>query len=428
MDERISSFVEGLKKELDGLPQQEISEVISYYEEYLNDAVEEGKDLDKVFNELDSPEKIAGTIRMENSIIKAQRSPGLKNFTGVSRNAFKGVTTPLAVISLSIVVFISFCMVGVLFAGAFVFFAGAAVIALGLVYEALKIPQHFIMEIAGTIGFGLLGAGICLLGAFSLYRLGKLFIRISTQLIRRILLQSGKSVPEMEKQVTGRKMRLSRIVAVCLIITAVGLLLVSVSGLPGRYFTIFNSMKPSNITMRTSEYDPGNINKISIVTANSIIRVTTGTSDKIVLSYTQPDWTDYNIESNGSMLSFYEKSNGRFPLFSIMSLHESMTEVVVSVPKGFDPEIVTLETQGGHINISGLAANIRAKTFSNSIRLSTEGIMENLNIKANTWNGEIIIDGVKTGQKTNEGIEYYKNTNAAKTIELSSSNGTIHID
>jgi len=428
MDDRISGFIASLKKHLEGLPEQEIREAVDYYEEYINDAVEEGKDTDGIFKELGSPEKIAGMIRMESSIIKAQRSPGLKNFTGVSRNAFKGVTTPLAIISLSFVVFFSFCMVAVLFAGAFCLFAGAAVIALGLVYEALRIPPGFPMEIVGTIGFGLLGAGICLLPAFGLYRLGKLFIRVSTQLIRRILLQSGKPMPEMEKQTPSRKARFSRITVLCLIIIAAGLVSIGVSGMPVRYFTIFNSMKPTNIVMKTSEYEPAGINKISISTAHSIIRVTEGTSDKIVLSYEQPDYMDYEMGVSGSMLSFYEKSNGRLALFSLLTMHESMTELVVSIPKGLNPDIITLETRGGHIYISRLAQNIRAETFSNSINLSMGGVGENVNIKTSTWSGDIILNGTKAGQKTTEGIEYYKDTNAAKTIELKSSNGTIHLD
>lgn len=428
MDDRISSFITSLRKQLEGLPEQEIRKAIDYYEEYFNDAAEEGKDPDEILKELDPPEKIAAMIRMESSIIKAQRSPGLKNFTGVSRNAFKGVTTPLAVLILSIVVFFSFGMVAVLFAGAFSFFAGAAVIALGFAYEAFKIPSGFLMEIIGTIGFALFGAGICLLLAFALYRLGKLFIRFSTQLIRRILLQSGKPMPEMEKQAPGRKARFSGITVLCLTIIAVGLVSIGVSGMPMRYFTILNSMKPSNIVMRTSEYDSGSINKISVVTAHSIIRVTSGTSDKIVVSYGQPDWMDYDLAVNGSMLSFYEKSNGRLPLFSLLTLHESMTEVIISIPKGFNPDIITLESQGGHVYISGLSENISAETINGSIHVGMEGIKGNVNIKASTRNGDITMNGEKTGQKTAEGTEYYMNTDAAKTIELRSSNGGIYFD
>jgi len=407
MDDRISSFIESLRKHLEGLPEQEISEAIDYYEEYFNDAIEEGKEPDEILEELDSPDKIAGIIRMESSIIKAQRSPGLKNFTGVSRNAFRGVTTPLAVISLS---------------------TAAAIIPLGFVYEAFKIPLSFPMEIIGTIGFGLLGSGIILLPAFGLYRLGKLFIRFSTQLIRRILLQSGKTMPEMEKQTPGRKMRFSRFAVLCLVIVAAGLVSIGISGIPVRYFTIFNSMKPANIVVRTSEYDPGNINKISIATAHSNIRVEEGTSDKIVLSYEQPDYMDYEMGVSGSMLSFYEKSNGRLALFSLITMHESMTELLVSIPRGLDPDIITLETKGGHIYITGLAENIRVVTFSNSINLSMKGVDENVNIKASTWSGDILMNGTKTGQKTTEGTEYYRDTDAAKTIELKSSNGNIHLE
>lgn len=428
MDERISSFIESLKIQLGGLPQEEIREAVDYYEEYLNDAAEAGKDLDAILKQLDSPEKIAGMIRTETSIIRAQRSPGLRNFTSVLRNAFMGVTTPFAILMLSIFVFVSFSMVAVLFAGAFAVFVGAVVIVLGFIYQAFMIPLRFPLEIAGTLGMGFLGAGVCLLLAYGLYKLGRLFIKLSTRSIRWMLKKPGKPMPEMDSPQPTGKSRSKRVVTACIVLSVAGLALFSVSGLPLKFFTIFNSMKPENITLKTSEYDPDKISKISLITAHSHIKLARNSSDKIIISYEQPDWLDYEIGSSGSMLSFYEKSNGRLPLFNLVTLHESRTELTVSIPKDYSPEILTVESRGGYVFITGLVENIEVKTYTGNINFDSRDTPGELNIKASTENGSIEVEGSRAGQKTSKGTEYYRNAQSEKTAELSTSRGNINID
>jgi uncharacterized membrane protein len=429
MDERVSNYIKTLKNLLKDLSEAEVKEAVDFYEEFLNDAAEAGKDLDAVLNDLDSPDKIAGMLRMESSIVKAQNRPDLKNFTRVLGNAFRSVSAPVSVFLLAIITLISSGMVALMFAGAFVSFVGAVAVALGMAYQALTIPGRFPLEIAGTIGAALFGASICMLLAVGLYKLGRLFIRISTQQIGLILKVSGKPVSGMEKTAAGGSLRTKRFVYACLLASAAGLLLFAVSGLPWRYLTIFNSMKPENVAMRiVSESDPGKVSKISIVTANSCIKVIRGTSDKITISYEQPDWMDYETGSSGSMLSFYEKSNGRLPLYGLSKLHESRTEVVVSIPEGYSPDVITLDSTGGYILIDGIEENVKARTYNGGISLTSSGTNDSRNIKASTINGRILAGGVRTGQRTDRGIEFYQNTKSNKTIELTSSNGNISID
>ncbi|HBM81395.1 MAG TPA: hypothetical protein DD426_11280, partial [Clostridiaceae bacterium] len=333
MDERISSFIKSLREQLDGLPENEINKAVSYYEEYLSDAAEAGKNLDEVLMELGPSAKISGMVRAEMSIVKAQRSPGLGNFMGVLKNAFHGVTAPLAILALSIFVAISLSMVAVLFAGAVVVFIGAVAVGVGFIYEALIIPSHFKLEILGTIGIALGTTGILLIVAFGLYKLARLLVKISTGQIHRMQKKSGKPIPRMNKQEEYKKSNSKRTVLVCAVISAAGFLLFSISGLPVRYFTIFNSMKPENITMRTEEFDPGKINRISVTTEHSCIKLMRNSSDRILISYEQPDWLDYETGTVGNTLSFHEKSNGRLPLFELSRLHESRTQLVISMPE-----------------------------------------------------------------------------------------------
>lgn len=429
MDARILSFNESLKKQLEDLPKQEVEEALSYYEEYLNEADEAGKDLNEILEELGSPENIAGIIRMENSIIRAQRSPGLKNFTKVLTNAFHGVKTPLTIFLLSIFVIVSFSVVAMFYAGALVTFIGAVVIAMGFIYEALKIPLQFTMDVIGTLGVAFFGAGILFMAAYGLYKLGRLMVRVSTRQIRWIQSKSGKPMPDVSEQKSGKKSNFRRIILTCAAISVLGLVLSSVSGLPLKYFTIFNSMKPGNISMRTAEFDPAEINKISVTTAHSCIKLIRNSSDKIIISYEQPDWLDYEVSSSGSMLSFYEKSNGRLPLFKLATLHESRTELIVSIPENYSPEVINVETTGGFVNITGLDENINVKTYTGSVFLKSQGSADNYNIIGDTGSNSLIeVDGKNAGQETNKGKEYYRNVQAKKTIEIHSSSGNISIE
>ena len=239
MDERIAEFIEALKIRLEGLPENEIDNAVNYYEEYLSDAQESGKDLDEVFKELGQPDKIAGMIKAETSVAMARHSPGFRSFVNVMQNAFLGVTTPLAIFLMSVFVLVSYCMVAVFFTGVFASAAGAIAVALGLVYQAFAIPSRYTPEIVGTLGFALLGTSICLLTAYGFYRLGKVFIVLSARVVGRMLKKPGKPSPEIDISQQGKKSNTKRIAFILIGLSAAGLVLASISGLPFKFFVIF---------------------------------------------------------------------------------------------------------------------------------------------------------------------------------------------
>lgn len=430
MDERITAYIDDLKSQLAGLPQEEIDEALDFYEEFLTEAMEEGKDFDDVIKELDAPDKIAGMIWTETSIIKARRSPGIKNFLKALGSAFKGVKTPLSVFLLSIVELMSFCMVAMFFGGAFVCALGAAAVFLGFIYEGIKVPWIFGLEKVGAFGTALLTGALMVLAAIYLYRFGRLFITVSASLIRKILNRPGKPIPEMEKQEIKTSTKKRRFIPAMLITMAAGVILLGISGLPWKYFVITNSMKPEGMIKNiTLEYDPAVVKRMSILTTHTIIRVVEGSSDKITLSYEEPEWLEYSVENTNGMLSFYEKSNGMLPLFSVLSLHEGRTQILVSLPKGFSPDSISLESTGGHMFISSAVGNIEAKTFSGNIEYSTGSSTDSYDLQASTINGKLVVKGADVTEKKIGGeVEYYKDTASSEKIELTSTNGSINID
>lgn len=429
MNKKILDYIESLKKQLEGLPKEEVNEVVGYYEEYLSEAVDAGKDIDKVISEMDPPEKVADMLKTETSIARAERSPGLKNFANALRNAFSSVSTPMSVFLLAIVEFMTFGMIIILFGSALVSILTAAIVSFALIYEAIKIPPRFTLEIIGTIGIAMMIGGIFILLANYLYKSVKLFIRFSSGLIRLILKKSGRTAPESIKQEKNKSPKYKLAMYALLAMLTLGTMLAAVSGIPWRYFTIFNSMKQENTIKNVAfEYNPEQISKVSIVTAHSNIRIMRNSSEKIILAYEEPDWLDYEIHNNGSTLSFREKSNGRLPLFPLVMLHESRTELVVSLPRNFNPGTLSIESTGGSIFLSGLAGSIEAKTLNGSIDYSSGGVTENINIKANSRGGKIFASGIEAGQKIGEGIEYIRGNQGEKIVKLNSINGSINID
>lgn len=366
MNEEIRTYIEELKKHLTGLPEEEIKRAVGYYEEYLNDSLDAGKDIEKVLKELGPAEKLAESLKLEANFNRVEKNPGIKNFSRIIKDAFKSVSTPLSVFSLSITALLSFCMIAIIFGGAVASGIGAAASILLCIYQAFTIPFHFLLEIIGTLGFGLLGSGILALVTFYLLRGGKLFIKLSTKQIGLMLKLSGKTIKKPAKE---EKRKHRPVASVLLIATAAGFILFAVSGIPWRFFIIFNSMKPEgNINRVVTQYNAEDINKITSITAHSTIKIGEGSSDKIVISYEEPDWLTHEINNTGGELSFREMSNGRLPFFPLVSLHGSQTELSISLPRGYKADSIFLQSVGGNILVTGEIKNLETKTITGKVQ------------------------------------------------------------
>lgn len=433
MDESLKAFLTELRAGLSGFPESETREAVEYYEEHINDALEEGENAENILSRLDSPEKIAAVIMTETSIKKAQSKPGLKNYSKVLKYSRALITRPFSILLFFIFVVVTYSTAFLLFLGAIVSAAAACIILPGSVYEALNIPVKFTAEILGTIGAGLFLAALCLLLAYGLVKLCTLFIRLSASLVGHMLNKPGKQLHDTRQNSaidgsspSGAKTS-KRIPLACMIAIAAGLMLSLSTGLPVKLFMIFNSMEPAGITTQEWEYNKADVNKISITTAHSHIRLEKGSSDKIKISYEQPDWMEPEINCANGLLSFVEKSNGRLPLFSMISIHENRTDVVLTLPQGFDTEALKLESRGGFIYIGTGNFNARLKTYTGSIYVEKNAAMT-AGIQAGTSTGVIQAAGRDVGTKTADGIKYETFDNGGKTIEIETSRGSIFID
>jgi uncharacterized membrane protein len=427
VSDKIDSFIRELESQLKDLPKDEIDDAVCYYREYLNDAKESGEDPDAALNRLGTAEKIAAMIRMEASIDRARSNPGVRNYGAVLKNTFRVITAPFSILFLSMFVILSGGTFITFYAGAFCSFLGSILAFAAVVYEVSKMPVKFFIEIVGIIGAGIMMSGILLLITIGLYKLGRLFIRLSVWTIDKILNKPQQKEPSSKRTTETKSKRLRKAVRLISVLSFAGFLIFAVSGLPMRYFNIFNSMKPQNIELKSYEFDTDQVNVISVETAHSIVKISEGSGDKVRFAYEKSDWLDCTLTTEGNTLRFREKSGGRLPFFELVSMHESLTELEIYIPKDSNVERITVGSKGGHVFISDLYSNMEIQTMNGRIEVNLPDTGR-VNVIAETTNGSIYVNNMQAGQKTGKKTEYIVTAGSEKTVNLKSANGDIRIN
>ncbi len=448
MDGRIEKYLKELEQHLAGLPELERKEAVDYYTEYVNDALDEGVSPEELLSRLDSAEKAVAAIKAETGLKNVRSNPGLKNYSKLVRYARIGFTTPLTILMFSLLIFTTYSIAILLFLGTVVSAAAGCLILPVLVNEALKIPSGYTAEIIGTIGMGIFLAGLMLLTAYGFYVLCRPIFRLSANLISNMMkkdkspmlstdssidtpVSGGRERTSGKERTSGSKMSSGRMLKAGLIIIAASLLLMIVTGLPIKMFMIFNSMKPGNIDVQSREFTAGDVSRINISTTHSVIRLKEGSSDKIELVYEQSDWLESDISLNNGELVFKEASNGRMPLFPLVSMHENRAELTVSLPAGCHPDNISLESRGGFIYIETVPGAVEAKTYTGSIFMESpvKPAAQHLSgtIIARTSSGFIQVGGNKSGTKPENGKGYELSAESTENIVLETERGNIVI-
>lgn len=439
MNEKLKAFLDELTRQLNGLPEAERIEVLNYYEEYINDAVDEGVSPEELLSKLEAPINIAASIKAEISIRNMKNKPGLKNYSKVVKYTRIGIKRPLSIFLFSLLIFTTYSTAICLFIITIASAAAACIIFPTFVAEAIKIPSQYPADIIGTIAMGVFFAGLMMLVAWGLYSLCGLLFRSSAELIARMLNKKSKSTSDSVRvpsndgsgdnlKNAGRKVKTSDLVLkVSLGIITIAFIVALVTGLPTKIFMLLNSMKPSNITLQQWEYSTDSVDKISINTVHSNIRITGGNSDKIEIQYEQSDWLEPEISSIGRQLTFNEKSNGRMPLFPLISIHENRAELVITLPNGYKTDEMNLESRGGFIYLTDIKVPTRVKTYSGSIYVEQDNDAVPVVLKVDTSTGVIKAYGKYAGTKTDGRTVYQSDSQNGTLIRIESTRGSIFI-
>jgi uncharacterized membrane protein len=426
MDNKKTEFLKNLEENLTELPEEERKNALLYYEEFLQDACDSGKDLDEAIEQLGTPQEIVSFLKAEESFYQAQKKPGIKNFNKAMKNVFLGISTPVGIFSRGLLLFIVYCVLTIFLGGTIITFLSAVLSFAGLLYEAFKIPPVYMAERLGTLGIAIFVLSFFFLLSYILFKISRWLMGLAAQTARKMLRKKfGRADYAIEKEEKTKGFNKRLIIASTVLIFA-GIILSIASGLPAKYFTIFNSMVPENVKDVVNEYDPADIDKITIKTAHSRINVINDEMkpDKIVLTYEQSDWLNYQSSINGRDAIFIESGNGRLPLFDLVALHESTTALTLHLPENYNANEIVLESRGGFISVDGAVQNFNVKTFTGNIMFDINKRDIPFSLSAATESGDLEVDGVN-----NNGFSEITvlQQNALKKIKIISDRGNISI-
>lgn len=426
MNEQLEGFLKNLEDALMDIPGDERTRAIEYYREYLYDACESGADPAAVLDQVGDVKSIASEIHTEVSISKAREKPGIRNYSNALKNTLRMVTTPFSVLLLIFSVILTGSIVATFFAAAFCTFLAAIASFFAGIYEAAAVSAQFYMERIGAVGFGIMLSGLLMLVTLCFYWLGRRFIRISLWIIDLIRKKNIQYQPGTITRDNGKKKSAKQPIMVFSGLTLLGLILFFVSGLPLRYFAIFNSTKPADVRLESFDYRSDEVSSISVTSAHSYVIISKGTDDSIRLLYEKTDWLDFDLKAEGKTLYFQERSNGRLPFFSLVALHESLSEIRLILPKDYEPAMIRIDSIGGHIRISGADCNMQAETVNGTITFVPDDTA-NSSIVAKTAHGKVYFGDSPAGNRTENGIEFVFIGKPEKIVELTSTNGDIYL-
>ncbi len=126
-----SEYLESIKAKLNGLPEKDIQSAVEYYEEAIDDRIEDGLTEEQAIEEVGTPEEIAEKILMESSI------PKLITAKAKPKRALKGWEIALIIISSPIWIWLAIIMMILFFVVIIVIFA--LIVSLGSVLASFLI-------------------------------------------------------------------------------------------------------------------------------------------------------------------------------------------------------------------------------------------------------------------------------------------------
>jgi uncharacterized membrane protein len=401
MTEILNDYLKKIREALQGWAPADIDDAVSYYEEFIEDALEQGLPENQILDRLGSPEQVIKTIKAEHNIQKTEDKPGplrlMKSIVGIPALKISVVLGGIAPIVTAYLLYI-------LAVASYIAIAGGVFLS---VYAVRQINPQYEWSIIGMAGLALISAAV--FGTFGLltWRIAN-FITIHTMKLLKKFLNRGRITETRQTEsriyATGKVRKGKKVLSAFLIIFLIGVVMLIPSGLPTRYFSIWNSQMPSNYTEKEMHFPVDEVKTISIATLNSKVILKRSASDQVTILYQQPDWMKGNVKKEGSNLVFVEKPNGRLPYMQFVSRHEGMTSVTVGIPEKNTVDTITVTTNGGTVEL-------------------TQQIADNYNISAITQPGKIVLDNKVLKDNT---LHY--RTKGKGTLYIKSNNGAVIIN
>ena len=364
---------------------KESAEVVGYYEEFLLDAAEAGRETAELLARFGSPEQVVSDTLSERSIQAAESKPGPFRLVTASRRTLKSTATAAG--RAAIVTAAVFPLLSGLFlylCGFLFFLLSPAVVALALL-ELPLVPIAAVDTKAGLLGLVLLlsglGVGIGWIlwsGANGLTRFTMRMLRSKKPAKEGIPAEDASAaagttgVPASAKKPTRtRRAKVLRRISAAVLSAGVlfGLILLVGSNLAFNYFSVWNSLRPPHVVQTEKTFPAQGLDAVRVDGMNSVIVVESVTGDQIVVSVESPDWLESHVVLMDGTLLVTESSNGRLPFFRYIAIHEGTTTIRIGVPEGFTLESLNIQSTGSSIFVWVPAEEISVKTRTGSIEL-----------------------------------------------------------
>ncbi len=396
-----NDYLKKIREALQGWTPVDIDDAVSYYEEFIEDALEQGLPENQILNRLGSPEQTIKTIKAEHNIQKTEDKPGPLRLM----NSIVGIPAlKVSVVLGGIVPIVTSYLLYILAIASYIAIAGGVFFS---VYAVRQINPQYEWSIIGMAGLALISAAVFGTFGFLTWRIAN-FITIHTMKLLRKFLNRGRITKTRQTEsriyATGKVRKGKKVLSAFLIIFLIGVVMLIPSGLPTRYFSIWNSKMPSNYTEKEMHFPADEVKTISIAALNSKVILKKTSSDQVTILYQQPDWMKGNVKKEESNLSFAEKPNGRLPYMQFVSRHEGMTSVAVGIPEKNTVDTITITTKGGTVEL-------------------TQQIADNYNISAIAQPGKIVLDN----RVLKDNTLHYR-TKGKGTIYIKSNNGAVIIN
>lgn len=374
---RLEEFMARLKGGLAKLPKETADDVIAYYSEYIEDAKAAGLSEDTILSKMGSVEHILSAVVDEMVIAKAQKRPGPVNLMKSSKRMLgRGASRAAKSTSLAMLSILPLMAALIFYIASAAFVLAAPASTAFLVYSIVSHTGLSGTDIWAQVGLILTLFALCAAIAWGLWKAANGLTRVTLGIFRRIAAKAKAiAVNEMkaaaEIRPLPRKKKWRELVSgiVLIVLLATGINLSFLNDLIPRYWSLWNSQKPADITMVKKDFPADGISKLKITMLNTRVEIVAGTEDTIQIEYEQAPYFSFDAAMEAGILEVSETGNGKLPMIDVLSKHEGMTTLVVRMPKNSSAIELEITTNGGHVDIDAPFKGYEVYTNDGNITL-----------------------------------------------------------
>jgi uncharacterized membrane protein len=349
----LERFMASVRAGVADLSSEPAEKALEYCQEFISEALEAGRSEEEILKRLGSPEQIVAHVRAEAALSGAESSPGPLRLITARRNVLRALADSAAKASLVLASTVPLTLAYGLYILAVAALIGAILWAGLMGFGVTTMPAMYVREMIGVAGVAVMGAALLALMAVGLWRAADAMNRVTLRILKENL-RKGRpgGQPDSAQPHAGRA---GRLVLACALAALAGIGMLIASGLPMRYFSIWNSARPESLAVRAWSYPVKEVRGIEVETLNTniVIEAAKTPAPSIQVTYEEPEWMVGESSVRDGTLVFRETSRGMLPFMEYIARHPGVTVVRIAVPRGHRALDIEAKTTGGEILVGG---------------------------------------------------------------------------